>query len=377
MKIVCAACHIGQARALQAVVATFIATGHDVRVILDADHPANQLYFGSTLSFPGCDVFVMNQTNLEQTIVPAVSWADKVLVTLSPTPEIRTSERELAAAALLEDENQLFGYAEVPCGHMAPSWRNRLHYFRQLFVAQKTDDLASAGNIVEVGVDIPFFNPIRALSTKERLGLCVNDPFIWYYGGPYAIAGCMLGAVVREVATFREQVPVLSALSIVFSRHGRDKSDAAATSAYRRAVQVAMRLNVPLIENSADHLRQDTTIMQRADIVPYSLILEACSASGIVVTGHGTDGMVNAPRLDIPSILLVGSMLNPHIKNEKGCEVLPLPPGCPVQITDHCDLEKHLLQLLSFRNQYIGLCRQSYPRQLKSPATMIVESMTA
>lgn len=375
MNIVCAACHIGQAKALQPVVAEFVAAGHGVRVILDTDEPANELYLRGELSFPGCEVFAMNQTNFDQIIVPAISWADKALVMMSPTSTRGTAE-VLTGGAIIAAQKELYGYAEVPCGHMAPTWRHQLDQFDTLFVAQKTDDLASRENVIEVGVTVPVLNPIRALSTKEKLGLKVNDPFIWYYGGPYIEAGIMLAILARDVYRLHTKVPSLSALSIVFSRHVRDKVDSAAMDEYVRACSIAAQLGVHVIENSADHVSQETTVFQRTDIVPYNLLLEACSANGIVVTGHGTDGMVKAPRLDIPSILLVGSTLNPHIKNEKDCEVLPLPPNCPVQVTDHRDMEGHLHQLLTSRNDYIDLCRKSYPRQLKSPARMIVESMT-
>lgn len=377
MKIACAVCHVGQAKALALVTTCLIEAGHQVFVFLEDDSPAAAAYQGGDVQFTKCCVAKL-RGSVRQAIPQVneiVTEMDAVLVMLSPTGTDDTIERALQLAAIY-NKKPAYGYAEAPCGHLAPVWKDVFTEFTTLFVAQKTKDLQFHMNVVEVGCDVPNIDPVRALATKPKLGIAVNDPWIWYSGGPYHQAGNILIDLLNACCRLRVSGLPLHRLSVVFSRHSRDKEDLSSREAYEQAVQWANMLGVPMVENSADYAPSETTNLQRSEIIPYSLLLEACSANGIIVTGHGTDGAVKAPRLGIPSILCVGETLNPHIKREKGCDKLPLPKGYPMQITTTADMEGAIYQGLTHRDEYKKRCQELYPLPEISPARIIVEHMT-
>ncbi|OGY35680.1 MAG: hypothetical protein A3E36_00080 [Candidatus Andersenbacteria bacterium RIFCSPHIGHO2_12_FULL_45_11b] len=373
MNVIFAACHVGQARALQPVAAKLVRAGHKVAVFLDETQPAYRSLLAKQIAFPGCEVCIVRSNmigaieNVEGCL--RARNPDRVLVTLSPTDVSDTVEQLLYIAAQLADV-PVFGYAEVPCGHLAPAWLRRTPGFTKLFVAQRTHDLQNKLDVVEVGVEVPKMNHENAVRTKDLLGLDHDAPWVWYPGGPYRQAADILTKLVEQVAIFQNKNGKL--VSIVFSRHSRDEPGFAAI--YREVVLYASSAGVSITENSADHT--DTTSVQNPSIVPYVDLLEACSCEGVIVTGHGTDGMVKAPRLGIPSILCVGSELDPHIFREKGCEVLPLPAACPVQITRLGDLGGALHNAVQHRAAYQQLCQTLYPPQECSPADIIVKEMT-
>lgn len=286
----------------------FCCCGHEVKVLLDANQPALPVYERGDLQFPNCEVLVVDTgVGSAQTISEMVNWADKVFVTLSPTDSVMTTERLLAGAAICERKKTL-GYSEVPCGHLAPIWREVLAEFDTLFVAQKTQDLRSCSNVVEVGMDIPLLDHIRALATKAKLGFRENDDWIWYSGGPYHQAGQILECIVRAVHQFRRET--FPRLQLVFTRHARDKADPKSLGCYCQATQLAEDLSVPIVENSADHKPGETTAFHRDQIISYVQLLEACSANGVLVTGHGTDG-IKAPASWHSFYLVCGEQIKP------------------------------------------------------------------
>lgn len=375
MKILCGACHTGQAKALVPVVELLVKMGHEVRVALDRNQPASSAYDREQIRFPASVEVVIPQGGglvdplqaLAETAREEVSWADRALIMLSPTKEVYTVERMILKLAF--GRMAVYAYSEVPCGHLAPVWEGVLEKFHGLFVAKKTTDLNPDNDaIVEVGImPPPEINIRQVYETKAALGVGEMDSWIWYMGGPYARAGEILEDIVRNV----RDIP------IVFSRHGRDKQDHRSVFAYGHAVADARQRGVSIIENSLDHGSSETTEAQRADRIPYARLFEACAANGILVTGHGTDG-IKAPYVGIPSILCGGNDLNPHIFLEKGCEKLPLPDKCPLQVTTIERLQDAITFFLQpgIRDQYVRECLKKYPKREKSPAEIIAGRIT-
>ncbi len=373
MKFACAVCHVGQAKALVPVVQKLVAFGHEVSVIIDRNQPVWGAYQRNDLSFPGASRIVVPRSNdlvdplqaITEVMEVEAQWMDKALVMLSPTKEVYTVERALLSYACRE---ALPGYvcSEVPCGQLAPVWSGQLHRFSRLFLADIVDVHERSG-VISVGMVAPAEPDIRrAYDTKRLLGIGEMDPWIWYMGGPYAKAGEILQDIVRHV-----RIP------IVFSRHGRDKQDPHSTVAYKKAVAAAYQRGVSIQENSLDHGPNETTDAQRVERIAYWLLLEACSVNGILITGHGTDG-IKAPYVGIPSILCVGD-LNPHIFLEKGCSKLPLPDKCPWQVMATEELRDAIafFQQPGIRGQYERQCRELYPAAKETPAEIIVRHITS
>ena len=379
MRIVFAACHIGQVKALKPVIDLLVERGNYVALYLDKKQPAMRAWDSGQLKDFRSEIQLLQVTEdgtglCENSTedLGMIARADRVLVTLSPTQTHANLERLFMKEAILK-RIPVYGYSEVPCGHLAPIWSESLHEFHRLFVAQKTPDLESRTDVIEVGCDTPLINPVRALQTKSRLGISEAQSFVWYSGGPYHQAGVILQQLVTIVAQMN---CTAHNIQVVFSRHSRDNQDPKSYAAYEVAVKIAKREKVVISENSLDHPLA-TTNVQRTDLVPYSLLLEACTRGGVIVTGHGTDGMAKAPRIGVPSILCVGDDLNPDLRSEKGCEYLPLPQYCPYQITDLKDLPLVLNPALYKRDAYLATCAENYSLQPRSPAQIIVEHLTA
>lgn len=366
--VVLVACHVGQAKALIPIARLLVQRGCRVIMLLDANEKAAELYEDGELDFPtDCVVCVDAMRDLPLNITNAIRDAHRVLVTLSPVEAVSSLENRVYSHCANSLSIPIWGYSEVVCGHRAPAWKGLLSGFDQLFAAKKTKDLEQMDNIVDVGMDIPIIDRVRALETKTMLGIPEKRQFIWYCGGPYPRSAEILRMFVGCCGALQElaNAPV----DIVFSRHSRDDT---AVTFYQETVSISKKRGVRMVENSADHLRG--TSAQRDEIIPYSQLFEACSEGGVIVTGHGTDGL-KAPYVGIPSILCVGDDLNPHIKKEKGCQVLPLPEYCPIQVTSHDRLMPALLYCFRQRDAYQEMCRQHYPVQEKTPAEIIVEVM--
>lgn len=368
MKIVCAACHLGQARALELVAKRLVQCGHAVTVILDKDHVAAGNFLAeekNALKFWDCEVIQMSgkapdALNAINVLLKRIR-PDRVLVMLSPTENTENVEHQLSCIAKML-KIPVFGYAEVPCGHLAPVWNGFLPEFQTLFVAQETGDLRESLNVMEVGSDTPPVDLAAALRTKQRLGMTEGAQWIWYSGGPYIQSGIILQNIVEFIHRFDSRI------KIVFTRHHRDRDNEQSSREHLKAVCLAQEKKVCVVENRP---KDETGFIHNMDL------LNACALDGIVITGHGTDGMMHAPRMEIPSILCVGETLNPHIMREKRHDVLPLPIGCPIQVIAYPLLFTAIVDLFrGGREDYQESCREHYPRQEKSSAQIIAEEMT-
>lgn len=383
MNFLFAVCHTGQGRALQSVTDRLISEGgHKVVVLLERGQSAWVAYeYSQALAFQGCDVFNLSCSTAgeadSRTLLGKLIGGrgiHRVLSMISPTPVGVPTVETLALQVGRIAQIPTFGFVEVPCGHKAPVWNGLFTQFDKSFVAQRTPDLADHLKYIEVGFDVSSVDRERALATKQALGIAADAPWIWYYGGPYAKAGSILRNLIGFVDEYDGFIP------IVFTRHIRERLDPKAKHEYCEAVLQASRLGIVTSENSADHDASETTSVQRAkdEILRYSDLLNACSANGLLVTGHGTDGMMKAPRMGIRSILCVGNKLNPDILSEKGCEILPLPPGCPIQVTDYEGLDRALKRLFeNGESSYRELCAEHYFEQQQTPAEIIVEHLLA
>ena len=369
--VVLAACDIDKAEALVPVAQAFIEQGYHVTVLLDKNQSAGTR---GGLSFSeGCTVHLLDVgSGFPEGRLHLIREAAHVLVTLSPTTSGSTVETGVFNYRKLTLEKPIFGYSEVPCGHRAPAWDGTLAQFDKLFVAKKTDDISSLRNAVEVGMAIPEFDRERAAQTLKKLKC---DRLVWYVGGPYEEAVLPLQYVIQACRWVERTTD--DKATIVFSRHSRDPKRPFSRQLYQSAVDLAEFLDVPIIENSGGYTRDETTSKQLEVVVWYADLFQACMLNGVIVTGHGTDG-IKAPWCGIPSILCVGSKLNPHIVVEKGCAVLPLPHGYPAQVTELEEVESAVVEALTCdREDFMGECREMYPLSERSPAQIIVETMLA
>lgn len=375
--------HLGQMYAALAVAKWLQALGHGVSFFLHADGPAAKSYLqhcqnqpsnSAQVGFDSLKLVPVIHRPESPLFTEDLKSVDVVLVTLSPA---RTPNLELSALDVAKRWGvPIYGYAEVPCGHMATLWRNRLAEFDGFFAAKVTSDLHERfGNGAwEVG---PRLDHLRGIdrqavgsAAKAALGMGVDDPWVWCSGGPYPEAVEVLRHVVETMVSVKycHHPDRFRRLTLVVTRHGRDEQHERAKEIaqdYWAVLEAAGSSGLNVIENSPGHGRQLPS-PRFAAISPVSHTEMFCGLhfGGVLVTGHGTDGL-NAPYCSYPSILCNASAaFDPDMLSEKGVHRFPLEEGCPYQVGTQDDLADALqahLTLRPLQRFYASFCERHYP----------------
>ncbi len=391
MKFLVCVNFIGLAKAAMSVVRRLRELGHEVCFVVDGQGPVAR-----DLRSPDSALQkVFSEAGIEPVVDHSRSLAgyrhslnqfDAILVTLSPDAKKNT---ETAAVEYAKKGNvPVFGYTEVPCGHASPLWMGGADsYLGQLsgiFAAKVTGDLRKrfGDNAWEVGLQLDRFMsvdiPTVGMQTREVLEVRDDDYLVWVSGVPYGETIRMLGDTVGSLLLFcAQRLLDPHSVTLVVSRHARDKEIPGLTEAYREVMTYARDTgDLRVIECSKDHAEpQHRSQYAFEQQVEYrDLMCACCFDGGVMVTGHGTDGIV-APYIGLPSILCCASdYYDPMMPGEKGVHTFPLERNCPPQIGSHQDLEKWLHDFLldpNRRARYVQECKAKYPLPVR-PAHEII-----
>lgn len=384
--------HLGQTRAAIPVAKKLVESGAQVRFVVDGQGPtaANLRQEISPILEAFAEAGVVFSMDHSQTLVGLRKWvkeSDAVLVTMSPDTE-DTTETALVQIAK-KHGTPIYGYTEVPCGHNAPLWiggkQPYLGMLDGIFAAKVTPDLRErfGDKAWEVGPKLDHLTNINVdhvgKETRRQLELEDGDPLVWFCGAPYFETILVLIELIGILIRFdRDQLFGSSSITLVVTRHARDKEVLHLTSAYYSLMTLAQGCGLQVLENSADHGEGFVSPFVISPIIPYRDILCACKQNGVVVTLHGTDG-IYAPYIGVPSILCCASdYYDPVMMKEKGVRTFPLPEGCPPQIGCYADLHQQLSRFFldpTGRALYVHECAERYPLPERPAAEIIADTL--
>lgn len=327
-----------------------------------------------------------------KSIDASVRGADAVVVTLSASGLPNAEIAAVRAAKRLG--KPVYGVEDVPRGRHNPGWQDDtpppVRELSRLFTVMRTDEDDEYVGVTVVGptqlksyrdVDVDAVGRVA----RHKLRIPEDTPLVWFSGHPAPESPHALLQVGWALAQFPDPKPVL-----IVSRHSRDKGIPDNGVVHRHVLRlIQSNAGVRVIENSRDH---EIISEGHPDAVPaefrshcsleYSELVCACKQRGVVVTGFGTDGLIVAPHLHIPSILFLDGCEEPRrpfllgrlAVQEKGTRTFPLRVVCHCSHTDA--LVKELTSLLydedARRLHCMALAGQySFPQQ--DPAELIAD----
>lgn len=306
------------------------------------------------------------------------------------SPSLRRNAEMAALEVAHHRQVPTAGYAEMLGGQCWPYWSKstqdhppRLDWFDRLYVARRTTDLVTwMKPVVEVGLPLDAYRNFdrRARGRAAVACLKITGPFVWFYGSPN----------LETINTFQDLVTILSRyqaqkpLTLIVTRHARDRlvSEPAVRQkilvAYHSLMHAAAKTGMRVIEISHDHPNDELSSFAWPGRVEHRDLLCACHYEGVLVTMHGTDGLL-APYLGVPSILCCRSdRYDRVLPLEKGFREFPLTRDLPPQVGDQKELSNQLARFLlleSARADYLADCRQFCPFPKKVAAQMVAEDL--
>lgn len=377
----------GNARATVPIAQRFLGMGVDVSYLLDLGGAAWNSYErdeGFRLQFQGMEVRGAESCD---GVFPGVDFGF-VSLSASGAPNLEVAICREAA----ERSVPLFGLEDVPGGRNNPGWgikdsASPVRSLKILFTVMPTRfDKTSGVAVVIVGP--PQLEPYRSLDVgavgagaRRSLNIPEEMPIVYFSGQPDPASPHALRDLGEALWHAR---PGISAVTLVVSRHGRDKGIRDNGAAHRQVLHyVRERLGIRVIENSLDHQHLppgDSEAIPEGfrppAFVPYVPLVCACR-NGVIVSGFGTDALIVAPHLGVLSILYLNPFLfGGLLEREKGMRTFSL-PSVPV-VSDVLRLSSEFSRIFDCESSAVRVDRQrdlarSYSFPLKHPAEIIAE----
>ena len=317
-----------------------------------------------------------------------VADADAIMVTLSASgaPNLEFDITRLAYTL----GKPVYGIEEMLGGRHNPGWEAGepapIRCLRRLFTTLPTDEDDASVTVVGPpqleryrGVDVPLIG----LLAREKLGLAVDAPLVYYIGHPEPENPHALSRVGQALAKFRREDLVL-----VVSRHGRERTNPIPdnSAAHRHTLRhIRNRVGIRVIENSLDHkdFPEDHPEAIPAEFRPvtfvtYQELVCACAHRGVTVTGFATDGLIIPPYLGVPSLFYLDRedyLFGGLLWREKRFDRLPLPLIPQVATVDQLFQKLHyfLADGSGRCERYCATLREKFPFPERDPAEAIVD----
>lgn len=320
-----------------------------------------------------------------------VEESDVILVTLSASG---TPNEEMEACRIAKVyKKPCYGIEEMIGGRHNPGWEEGdnppIRKLKRLFTVMPTDE-DSRYPVTVVGP--PQLERYRGVDVeavgaeaRRKLDIPAETLLVYYSGQPEPENPHVLSRVGEALASLREDIPNLT---LVVSRHSRElvKPFPDNSAAHRHALRhIRNRVGIRVIENSLDHkdLPPDDPEAIPAEFRPpefvtYQELVCACKRYGVIVTGFGTDGVVVAPHLGIPSILYLDSvhyLFGGLLEREKRMSRLPLPVIPQVTTVEALLHELRRLFVPGAVAEWAVTCSEHYPFPVSNPAERIVDTV--
>lgn len=238
---------------------------------------------------------------------------DAILVTLSASGEPNI---ELMAVQVAHElKIPVFGIEEVPGGRHNPGWEHVAPSLTRLITVMKQQDDSdypvmtfAPFHLMERYGNVDFVS--EANRAREKLSISEDVVVLWMILHPNQESPAAL-LDFAHVACLYSDPKNRPGIAIV-TRHRRELLSPIPCNAegYRYAMTYLATRGVRVIDNSPEFAQQDVPLgygilydMQPASFATYTELLALCREQGIIMTGFASAGLIDAPYLNVPSIL--------------------------------------------------------------------------